>query len=298
MRVETGSPGLFRTISAFLYRHVRIRLAASLSLPLLWMILVYLTSLVLLLATSFWRTDPLTTQIVQEWGLDNYRTVFLENSTYYLIALRTLVMALAVTLTDLCVAFPIAFYAARVAPPKARARILMAVAIPLWANYLIRVFAWKTLLEGAGPLDALLDALGLTNISLTGTNIAVWVTFSYLWLPFAILPIFAALERVPESYLEASSDLGARSGVTFRRVLLPLAVPGIVAGSIFTFSLTLGDYLTTRLVGKTLFLGNAIFALTGSLNDKPLAATIAVIPVVIVALYLAAVRRTGAFEAL
>ena len=204
-------------------------------------------------------------------------------------------MAAAVTITDLVVAFPFAYYSARLAKPEARTRLLLAVTIPLWANYLIRVFAWKTLLEGGGPVNLLFAKFGY---DVAYSSIAVWITFCYHWLPFAILPIYASLERVPSSYLDASSDLGARSTMTFRKVILPLAVPGIVAGSIFTFSLTLGDYLTPTLVGKGIFLGNAIFQLTGTLNNKPLAATIAVIPIAIVAIYLLLVRRTGAFEAL
>jgi putative spermidine/putrescine transport system permease protein len=200
-----------------------------------------------------------------------------------------------VTVADLFFAFPFAYYAARIAQPRVRTRLLLAVTIPLWANYLIRVFAWKTLLEGGGPIHELLARFG---VDLTGSSIAVWITFCYLWFPFAMLPIYAALERVPGSYIEASSDLGARTWTTFRNVVLPLALPGVVAGSVFTFSLTLGDYLTPTLVGKGIFLGNAIFALTGTLNNRPLAATIAAIPIVIVAIYLMLARRTGAFEAL
>jgi putative spermidine/putrescine transport system permease protein len=258
-------------------------------------VLIYLVSLTLLLANSFWSLNPLTSQVVQQFTLDNYQQVFIKSTTYYTITLRTVTMAAAVTIADLIIAFPFAFYAARLADPRVRNRLLLAVTIPLWANYLVRVFAWKTLLEGGGPVNLLFARFGL---DVAYTNVAVWITFCYHWLPFAILPIYASLERVPDSYLDASSDLGARSTMTFRKVLLPLALPGIVAGSIFTFSLTLGDYLTPTLVGKGIFIGNTIFALTGTLNNKPLAATIAVIPIVIVALYLLLVRRTGAFEAL
>jgi putative spermidine/putrescine transport system permease protein len=285
-----------RRASAKLFRHPRTKLGLTLLGPLGWIVLIYLVSLVLLLANSFWRLDPLTTQVVHRFnGFSTYKTVFVSTTTYYHIALRTLGMAIAVTIADLVFAFPFAYYAARVAEPKVRVRLLLAVTIPLWANYLIRVFAWKTLLEGGGPIHALLANFG---IDLTGSNIAVWLTFCYLWFPFAALPIYASLERVPGSFIEASSDLGARAGMTFRKVVLPLAIPGVVAGSIFTFSLTLGDYLTPTLVGKGFFLGNAIFALTGTLNNRPLAATIAVIPIAIVAIYLILARRTGAFEAL
>jgi putative spermidine/putrescine transport system permease protein len=284
-----------RRLSAALYRHPRIRLWSTIALPLAWMVLIYLVSLVLLLANSFWSLNPLTSQIVRQFTLENYRAVFVDSTTYYTITLRTLAMAVAVTVTDLIIAFPFAFYAARLAAPRTRNRLLLAVTIPLWANYLVRVFAWKTLLEGGGPINLLFAKFGY---DVAYTNVEVWITFCYHWLPFAILPIYAALERVPDSYLDASSDLGARSAMTFRKVVFPLALPGIVAGSIFTFSLTLGDYLTPTLVGKGIFLGNAIFQLTGTLNNKPLAATIAVIPIVIVGLYLVLVRRTGAFEAL
>jgi putative spermidine/putrescine transport system permease protein len=285
-----------RRFSAGLFRHPRVKLGVTLGGPLAWLVVVYLISLGLLLVTSFWRLDPLTSRVVRVWGLGNYRTL-LHSATYRTITWRTLSMAVGVTITDLVLAFPIAFYAARMATARVRGALTLLVVIPLWANYLVRVFAWKTLLSGAGPVEALLSALGW-HVTLSGTRWAVWITFCYLWLPFAILPIYASLERVPLSYLEASSDLGARAGITVRKVILPLALPGVVAGSIFTFSLTLGDYLTPTLVGKDLFLGNAIAQLTGISNNRPLAAAIAVIPIGIVAIYLALAKRTGAFEAL
>jgi putative spermidine/putrescine transport system permease protein len=293
----TRPPGARSRISAALFRHPKGRLVLIILAPIAWMVLVYLISLILLLATSFWKLDPLTSTIQRDWGLQNYSTI-ITSSTYTTITIRTVTMALAVTAADLLFAFPIAFFAARMATPRIRGLITLLVVIPLWANYLIRVFAWKTLLSGGGPVDALLSAIGLGDVSLASTRWAVWITFCYLWLPFAILPIYASLERVPPSFLEASSDLGAHAGVTFRKVVFPLAIPGIVAGSIFTFSLTLGDYLTPTLVGKELFLGNAISSLTGTANNKPLAAAIAVIPIVIVVIYLSLAKRTGAFEAL
>ncbi len=301
MAVTASTPappkGLRARLSASLFRHPKGRLGLILSAPLAWMVLVYLVSLALLLATSFWTLDPLTSTIDKTWGLQNYQTI-IDGSTYWRITLRTLTMAIQVTAADLILAFPIAYYAARMAKPRIRGIVTLLVVIPLWANYLIRVFAWKTLLSGGGPVDALLSAIGFGDVSLAGTRWAVWITFTYLWLPFAILPIYAALERVPPSFVEASSDLGAHTGMTFRKVIFPLAIPGIVAGSIFTFSLTLGDYLTPTLVGKDLFLGNAISSLTGTANNKPLAAAIAVIPIVIVIVYLSLAKRTGAFEAL
>lgn len=295
---STAPPrGALTRVSAALFRHPKGRLWLILAAPLGWMVLIYLVSLALLLATSFWQLDPLTSTIQKTWGLQNYQTI-VHTDTYWKITLRTVTMAVAVTAADLILAFPIAYYAARMAKPRVRGIVTLLVVIPLWANYLIRVFAWKTLLSGGGPIDALLGAIGLGDVSLAGTRWAVWITFTYLWLPFAILPIYAALERVPPSFVEASSDLGAHTGMTFRKVIFPLAIPGIVAGSIFTFSLTLGDYLTPTLVGKDLFLGNAISSLTGTANNKPLAAAIAVIPIVIVIVYLSLAKRTGAFEAL
>lgn len=297
MTEDLAKPGVMRRSSAFLFRHRRLRLTATLGAPLTWMIVVYLLSILLMLATSFWRLNALTSEVEHVWGLQNYRTI-LTQPVYRIITLRTLTMAIAVTLTDLALAFPIAYFAARVASSRTRSVILLAVVMPLWANYLIRVFAWKTMLAGGGPVEYLLGhVLGL-NVSLAATNIAVWVTLAYLWLPFTILPIYTALERVPGSLIEASSDLGARSFKTFRKIVMPLALPGVVAASIFSFSLSLGDYLTPTLVGKNLFLGNAIDQLVGTAQNRPLAAAIAVIPMIIIAVYLLIARALGAFEAL
>jgi len=300
---EQTRTGVRRRTSSFLFRHPKTRRGLTLSGPLVWMLIIYLISLALLLANSFWRVDSLTSNVIRDWGLQNFRTVFSGSwqtaflgKTYWAMTSRTVTLAALVTITDLVFAFPIAFFAARMASPRARSAILIAVVIPLWANYLIRVFSWKALLEGDGPLQALLNMVGIHNVSLTGTPIAMWFAFCYLWLPFAILPIYASLERVPNSFIEASGDLGAHAGMTFRKVVLPLAVPGIVAGSIFTFSLTLGDFVVPLLVGKGLFLGNAIYQL--NVVNRPLAATIALLPLVIVFIYLALARRTGAFEAL
>jgi putative spermidine/putrescine transport system permease protein len=300
---KTPKRGVRRRSSAFFYRHRKTRLGLTISAPLLWLLIVYLVSLLLLLASSFWTVNALSGDVVRAWGWQNYtkvftanwRTAFLEK-TFFAITSRTVVMAIAVTAADVFFAFPIAYFAARAATARVRSAIVIAVVIPLWANYIIRVFAWKSLLEGGGPAQALLHAVGLTDTTLTGTNFAVWMTFSYLWLPYAILPIYAALERVPSSYIDASGDLGAHTGTTFRRIVLPLAIPGIVAGSIFTFCLTLGDYIVPTLVGKGLFLGNAIA--TYNVSNRPLAATISLIPLIAVAVYLALAKRTGAFEAL
>ncbi len=292
-----------RRTSAYFFRHPKTKRGLTLTAPILWLLIVYLVSLALLLANSFWRADSLTGHVIHDWGWRNYDTVFSGNwrtafleKTYYLMARRTVVLASLVTIADIAFAFPIAYFAARVATPRWRSTIMIAVVIPLWANYLIRVFAWKALLEGGGPAQALLRGVGLSNVSLTGTTFAMWMTFCYLWLPYAILPIYASLERVPPSLIEASGDLGAKAGMTFRKVVFPLAIPGIVAGSIFTFSLTLGDYIVAKLIGKGTFIGNGIDAL--NLVNRPLAATIAVLPLIVIFVYLALARRTGAFEAL
>jgi putative spermidine/putrescine transport system permease protein len=288
--------GVAARISAALFRRPSLKLALLLGPPLTWMILVYLVSLGLLLATAFWRLNVLTSEVERVFTLQNFQTLA-QDSVYRTITLRTVGMAAAVTVTDLVLAVPIAYYAARMASARLRSVLLFAVVMPLWSNYLVRVFAWKTITAGNGPLDALLSVFGI-DVSVAFSNWAVWLTFSYLWLPYAILPIYAAFERVPESLLEASSDLGARNGRTFRRVVVPLVLPGLVAASIFTFSLTLGDYITPVLVGKAFFIGNAIYNLVGLASNLPLAAAFATIPMVIMALYLAIARRFGAFEAM
>jgi putative spermidine/putrescine transport system permease protein len=302
-RTQQQPRSIRRRTSSFFFRHPKTRRGLTLSAPLAWMLVIYVVSLLLLLANSFWRVDSLTTNVIHDWGWRNFDTVFSGNwrtafleKTYFVMTRRTLGLALAVTITDIVLAFPIAYFAARVASARARSALVIAVVIPLWANYIIRVTSIKALIEGGGLLQDVLGLVGIHSLSLTGTAAAMWLTFSYLWLPYAILPIYASLERVPDSLIEASGDLGAHTGMTFRKIVLPLAVPGIVAGSIFTFSLTLGDYLVPLLVGKGLFLGNAIFQLNQI--NRPLAATIALLPLLIVFIYLALARRTGAFEAL
>jgi putative spermidine/putrescine transport system permease protein len=285
-----------RRLSAALFRHPRLKLTILLGPPVGWMLVVYLTSLALLLATAFWRLNALTSQIERVFGLSNFKTL-VDGSVYRTIVIRTVGMAAAVTVTDLVLAVPIAYYAARIVSPRVRPILLFAVVMPLWSNYLVRVFAWRTITSGGGPLEALFGVFGF-NPSLAFSNWAVWLTFCYLWLPYAILPVYAAFERVPESLLEASSDLGAKNGRTFRRIVVPLVFPGLVAASIFTFSLTLGDYITPVLVGKSYFIGNAIYNLVGLASNLPLAAAFATVPVVIMALYLTIARRFGAFEAL
>jgi putative spermidine/putrescine transport system permease protein len=261
------------------------------------MLVVYLGALTVLFMSAFWRVDPLTSSIQRHWGLQNFQAM-LHDPVYRKIAVRTVGISAAVTLTDVALAFPLAYYAARIAGERARATMLIAVVLPLWSSYLVRVFAWRTILEGDGPADWVFKHVLHVGTHLGFTNWAVYITFCYLWLPFVTLPIYAALERIPQSYLEASGDLGAKGWTTFRRVILPLALPGLVAGSIFAFSLTLGDYITPELVGNTQFIGTVVHSFSGVANDVPFAAAYALVPAVIMAIYLLGARRLGAFEAL
>ena len=283
-------------LSAFFHRHRGGKLALFLAPTATWMVVVYLGALLILLMTAFWTVDPLTGFTQHAWSLKNFHTMG-QDPTFRRIALRTVGMATAVTLTDIVLAFPLAYYAARIASPRLRAALVVSVVLPLWSSYLVKAFAWQTILEGNGPAQALLKIVGI-HVSLAFTKWAVWITFTYLWLPFVVLPIFASLERIPESYLEASGDMGAKAWKTFRRVVIPLALPGIVAGSIFSFSLTLGDYIAPTLVGNTQFIGNVIKNYSGVANNLPFAAAYALVPVAIMAVYLVAARAFGAFEAL
>jgi putative spermidine/putrescine transport system permease protein len=294
---EAADGGAIRRLSTALYRHRWGRLLLTLGPPLAWMVVIYLGSLALLLAFSFWRLDVFTSEIVHDWGFSSFRTLW-EGEVYRRIVLRTVGIAAAVTITDIVLAFPLAYHAARIATPRMRNALLIAVVLPLWANYLVRIFAWRIILTPNGFLNWLVGSVGLGSLPLGRSNWAIWLTSVYLWLPFTLLPIYSALERVPASFLEASSDLGARGWFTFRRVVLPLTLPGIVAGSIFSFSLTLGDYIVPELVGNTQFIGNVIFDNVGVAGNIPLAAAFALVPIAIMAVYLALAKRAGAFEAL
>ena len=267
--------------------------------PMAWFVLVYLASLVLLLITAFWSIDPFTTQIVQVWNTDNFRIILTE-PTYRAIIGRTVGIAALVTVTDAILAFPFAYFMAKVATRRTQTVLFAAVLLPLWASYLARVYAWILILAHNGILNSTLLALHLPAANIGYTNIAMWVVFSYVWLPFMIVPVYSALERVPESLLEAAADLGARRLRSLLDVLLPLALPGIAAGSIFTFSLTLGDYITPILVGGagSSFIGNVAYANIGLAGNVPFAAAVATIPIAIMAVYLLAAQRLGAFEAL
>ncbi|TMB58329.1 MAG: ABC transporter permease [Chloroflexi bacterium] len=287
-------PGVRRRLAAFLYRHPRLQLRLLLAAPLAWVVVAYVGSLAVLFANAFWRLDSFTGKVVFEPTLDNFVTLF-STAVYRTLALRTVGMAVLVTATCIALAFPIAYYMARIASRRVRGLLVVAVLMPLWASYLVKVYAWRTMLLGHGVINWALAPFGLHG---PGTGeVAIWLVFTYLWLPYMVLPIYAGLERIPGSLLEASSDLGARAGFTFRRVVLPLVLPAVVAGSIFTFSLTLGDYITPQLVSNTKLLGNAIYDALGVPN-LPLAAAIASIPVVVIVAYLLVARRLGAFESL
>jgi putative spermidine/putrescine transport system permease protein len=283
--------------SAFLFRHPRGKLALTLGAPLTWFLVVYIGSLLFLLANAFWSLDVLTSEVVRGFSLDNFQTLW-ENGVYRTITLRTVGIAAAVTITDILLSFPLAYYAARLASVRARNAVLVAVILPLWANYLVRIFAWKIMLTPNGFINWLAELTGLGSLQLGRSNWSVWITFVYLWLPFTLLPIYAALERMPESLLEASSDLGAKGWKTFRTVTLPLILPGIAAGSIFAFALTLGDYITPEIVGSTQFIGNVIYDNVGVAGNTPLAAAFALVPIAIMAVYLFGAKRLGAFDAL
>ncbi|MFI1094904.1 ABC transporter permease [Streptomyces sp. NPDC020917] len=277
-----------------LHRRPRLRLALLLAAPLAWLIVAYLGALAALFLSAFWTTDPFTSDVVRTWTLANFREV-LTTSVYWHVALRTLGTALAVTAVDIVVAFPIAFWTARVAAPRHRNLLVVAVLTPLWASYLVKAYAWRTLLSTGGPLDWALKPLGLSG---PGYGLpAVIIVLAYLWLPYMILPIHAGLANLPDDVLDAAADLGARTWRTFRTVVLPLVLPSVAAGSVFTFSLSLGDYIAVQIVGgKTQLIGNAIYS--DVTLDLPLAAALGTIPVAVVVLYLLAIRRSGALDSL
>jgi putative spermidine/putrescine transport system permease protein len=277
--------------SGLLHRHPRLRLGLLLGPPMLWLGVLYLGSLAALFVTSLWTVDAFGGNIQRIWNLDNYRDLFTLD-VYRTITVRTLLTAVAVTVIDALLAFPIALYMAKVASPRRQRALVIAVLTPLWASYLVKAYAWRGMFASGGPLDD----LGLSP----GYGLAATVlTLSYLWLPYMILPMYAGLERLPNSLIEASADLGATTRTTMRRVVLPVLFPAAVAGSIFTFSLTLGDYIAVKIVGgANQMLGNVVYDsfLTG--NNLPFAAAVATIPVVAMLIYLSAVRRTGALDSL
>ncbi|MDQ3381752.1 MAG: ABC transporter permease [Actinomycetota bacterium] len=281
------------TVSTFFYRRPRVRLVALLAVPVVWIVGVYLGSLVVLLLSAFWDTNPFTAEVVHELTLDNFRTLF-ERDVYRDVAWRTIRMAALVTLADAVLAFPIAYYMARVASPRTRNILVVAVLMPLWANYLVKAYAWRTMLSDGGVINWTLGPLGLHFDGYS--TVGLWLVFTYLWLPFMILPIYAGLERIPSSLYEASADLGGRSLRTFTRVVVPLAFPAVVAGSIFTFSLTLGDYIAPGLITSEQFIGTVIYSIRG--EALPVAAAYSLVPIVVMIAYLLVARRLRAFESL
>ncbi|MGN6331604.1 MAG: ABC transporter permease [Motilibacteraceae bacterium] len=293
----TGSsrrPQAVARLSAFLHRAPRARLTGLLSAPMLWLVVAYLGSLAVMLATAFWSVDSFTGSLIRVPTLDNVKTLVTQD-VYRTVALRSLGVAALVTLVDGLIALPMAFYMAKVASPRAQKLLVAAILTPLWASYLVKAYAWRTMLAGDGVLNWALAPLGLSGpgYGLTGTTL----TLAYLWLPYMVLPVYAGLERLPNSLLEASSDLGAPAGRTVRSVVLPLVFPSLVAGSIFTFSLSLGDYIAVKIVGgKTQLFANVIYDNIGVANNLPFAAAAAFFPVIVVILYLVLVKRTGALE--
>jgi putative spermidine/putrescine transport system permease protein len=269
----------------------RLQVGALLAGPIGWLVIGYLGSLAVLLITSFWSVDALSGEVIKGFSLDNFKTL-VEEPVYRTIAWRTIRTAALVTVTDAVLAFPIAFYMAKVASRRGKALLVVGILLPLWSSYLVKVYAWRTMLSADGIINWALDPIGLQGPGYGNT--AVWLVMSYLWLPYMILPIYAGLERIPDSLISASEDLGASPFTTFRRVIFPLAFPAVVAGSIFTFALTLGDYITPRLVSNDQFIGNVIY--NNIANNQPFAAAFAVVPIVVMIAYLLLARRLGAFE--
>jgi putative spermidine/putrescine transport system permease protein len=265
-----------------------------LAAPLGWLVIGYLGSLAVLLVAAFWGVDALSGETVHSLTLSNFKEIF-NVPVYWHVIRRTVLIAALVTITDALLAFPVAFYMAKLASRRMKGLLVVAVLMPLWSFYLVKVYAWRIILSDGGILNWALDPFGISGPGLHGT-LPVFLTEAYLWLPFMILPIYAGLERIPDGLLSASEDLGAKPATTFRRVIIPLAFPAVVAGSIFTFSLTLGDYIAPSLVTSTQFLGNVIFS--NITNDRPFASALAVVPIAIMILYLMIARRLGAFEQL
>ena len=302
---------MLRAVSAVLYGRRGFYLSLLLLPPLLWLGIVYLGSLFALLLQSFYAIDEFTVRIVPEFTLATYLQLVSHPANVDII-LRTLGMAVTVTLAAAVIAFPVANYMARYAGPRMKAFFYVGVMTPMWTSYLVKVYAWRLILAKQGVLSWFVDQFGLTPAlenalatpvvggpSLASSYLGMFIVFVYMWLPFMILPLAAALERVPESLLQASADLGARPGQTFRQVVLPLALPGLAAGSVFTFSLTLGDYIIPSVVGAPgYFIGMMVYQQQGTAGNIPLAAAFSVVPILLIGIYLALAKRLGAFDAL
>ena len=294
-RPGAAAPGRAGRLSSWLHRHPRARLAGLLSAPLLWLVVLYLGSLAVLLVSAFWTVNTFTGDVVQQPTIDNFRTI-LSESVYRVVTLRSLGVAAGVTVIDAVLALPMAYYMAKVARPRYRRWLVIAILTPLWASYLVKAYAWRVMLANGGVVDWLFGGDGHgPGYGLPATVLVL----AYLWLPYMILPIYAGLDRLPDSLLEASADLGARPARTFRSIVLPIVVPAVIAGSVFTFSLSLGDYITVKIVGgKSQLIGNLVYDNIGAANNLPFSAALATIPVVIMVGYLVAVSRSGALEEL
>ncbi len=302
---------MLRAASTLLHGRNAFYVSLLLLPPLLWLGTVYLASLFVLLSQSFYAIDEFTARVVPELTLRTYRQLFTQPANVDIVV-RTVLMAIAVTIACGIVAFPVANYMARYAGPKMKAFFYVGVMLPMWTSYLVKVYAWRLILAKEGILSWFFGSIGVMPVldhalslpvvggpSLASSYLGMFIVFVYMWLPFMILPLAAALERVPGSLLQASADLGARPGQTFRNVVLPLALPGLAAGSIFTFSLTLGDYIIPSIVGAPgYFIGMMVYQQQGTAGNLPLAAAFSVVPIVLIALYLMLARRLGAFDAL
>jgi putative spermidine/putrescine transport system permease protein len=300
VRAEPPARGLRARLASVLWERPWVKALALLAPPVAAFLFVYIGSLAVLFVSAFWSVDSFTGRLLHHWNVGNFTQILsLSDPTYLKIAGRTIGIAAAVTLTDAILAFPLGYYMARIASRRTKALVFVLVLLPLWSSYLVRIYAWRLILSQDGALNWALGGIGL-HANVAYTNWAMWIVFSYVWLPFMVLPVYAALERIPDNYLEASGDLGAGGWRTFRSVILPLALPGVIAGSIFTFSLTLGDFVTPLLVGGagSSFIGNVVYNFIGLDGNIPFAAAFATVPVVVMAVYLLVARRLGAFEAL
>ena len=294
MAAETvvGRRSAGRRLADLFHARPRLQVGSLLAGPVGWLVVGYLGSLALLLIAAFYSVNPVSGELEKTLSFENFEILWNE-PVYKTIVFRTVLIAALVTITDAVLAFPIAFYMAKVASRRTKAALVIAVLIPLWSGYLVKVLSWRTMLSPAGGfISWVLEPFGLSSPGYGNT--AVWLVMSYLWLPYMVLPIFAGLQRIPNTLISASEDLGAKPFTTFRRVILPLTFPAVVAGSIFTFALTLGDYITPRLVSNNQFIGNVVF--NNITTNLPLASALALVPIVIMIGYLLVARKLGAFE--
>jgi putative spermidine/putrescine transport system permease protein len=284
---SAGRRSVGRRLADLFHGRPRLQAGTLLAGPVGWLVIGYLGSLAVLLITAFWSLGELSGEIERSLTFDNFKQI-VEEPVYRSIAGRTILIAALVTLTDVLLAFPIAFYMAKVATPRVKALLVVAVLLPLWSGYLVKVYTWRTIMSEGGVLSW--SGLGAPGDDM----LRVWLVMSYLWLPYMIIPVYAGLERLSDSLLSASEDLGAGPRYTFRRIVMPIVFPAVVAGSIFTFSLTLGDFITPLLVSNTQFIGNVVYSSFS--NDLPLAAAFATVPIIVMIIYLLVARRLGAFE--